>query len=89
MHAFRPNASDAIILAVQVSPRVLDVFLSDASCLCYAGSAQLNRDIAGERDYAELFRLCIELAEHYLEQNTGCELDRKRFRGNGRQYCFF
>lgn len=74
-HAFRPNASDAIILAVQVSPRVLDAFLSEAPCLRYAGSAQLSRAIAKERDYAELFRLCVELAERYLEQNTGCELD--------------
>ena len=73
VHEFQSDAQDAVILAVQVSPRIMDSFLSDTPSLRYGGSACLKRAVADAQDYRRLFDICVRLARSYLEQQSGCE----------------
>ena len=45
VHEFRAEARDAVILAVQISPRIFDGFLSDPPALRYGGGVELRRAI--------------------------------------------
>lgn len=74
-HEFHSDGSDAIILAIQISPRIMESFLAEVSMMRYAGSAALRKAIEDRDEYNALFGLCRKLAASYLQQSDGYEYD--------------
>ena len=75
VHEFRTEARDAVILAVQISPRIFDGFLSDPPALRYGGGAELRRAIGDAEMERRLFAMCLSLARNYLVRPRGYEYD--------------
>lgn len=75
VHEFRAEARDAVILAVQISPRIFDGFLSEPPALRYGGGAELRRAIGDAETECRLFAMCLSLARGYLERPQGYEYD--------------
>ena len=75
VHEFRAEARDAVILAVQISPRIFDGFLSEPPALRYGGGAELRRAIGDAEMERRLFAMCLSLARGYLERPRGYEYD--------------
>lgn len=74
-HEFRAEAQDAIILAIQVSPRLLESFFAEAPTFRFQGGPLLRRAIDGDDAYQALFFLCTALARAYLERPARYEYD--------------
>lgn len=75
VHEFRCEARDALILAVQVSPRILDSFLSEAPPLRYGGGPELRKMLGDPPDHQRLLQLCLALARSYLKREEGHEYE--------------
>lgn len=74
-HEFRAEAQDAIILAIQVSPRLLESFFAETPPVRFRGGPLLRRAIANDAQYGALFALCAALARAYLERPPHYEYD--------------
>ncbi len=74
-HEFRSDGQDAVILAVQISPKIMDAFLNETPALRFGGSARLPQAAGGARAEDGLFEICVRLAKSYLEQRRGCEYE--------------
>ena len=74
-HEFHSEDTDAVIMAIQISPRIMESFFSEVPLMRYAGKNPLRSAISDEKDYEELFSLCRSLAAGYLERYDGYEYD--------------
>ena len=68
-HEFHSDGQDAVILAVQISPKIMDAFLNETPALRFGGSARLPKPTGGAH---VLFEICLRLAKSYLEQCGSC-----------------
>ena len=74
-HEFHSEGQDATILAVQVSPRIFEAFLSEVPVIRYQGSACLREAVSNPDQYDSLLQMCIRLAQSYTGRYAGFEYD--------------
>ena len=75
VHEFHAEARDAMILAVQISPRIFEGFLTEAPTLRYGGGALLRGALKDADADRRLFAMCLALARLYLTHPRGYECD--------------
>ena len=75
-HEFVAEDPDTLILAIQISPKMLLSFLSDASLLHFETEPPVSGLFEGKQDvYQDLKHDCIELARYYHAKPDGFEFD--------------
>ena len=76
-HEFHSEGSDAIILAIQISPRIMESFFSDVSMMRYAGSARaMSNACYVLRAFAD--EVLGSNAEHAVQKDMQRILDEAR-----------
>ena len=75
-HEFVADDPDTLILAIQISPKMLMPFLSDAALLRFRTEPPVNRFFHEKQDaWGNLRSDCIELARYYHARPDGFEFD--------------
>lgn len=75
VHEFCSDGETAIILAIQISPRLLESFFAELPTLRFQSSPFLCDCIKSTSSYEALFHQCVHLARLYLEKSPHHEYD--------------
>ncbi len=74
-HEFHTDVDGAVILAIQVSPKLFDSFFSETPLLRFFDSSRLSQAIPGQEDRLCLMGKCLELAACYVQKSPRYEYD--------------
>lgn len=73
-HEFAAEGSAALVIAIQISPQLMEGFLTQGTHYRYEGSSNVRKDLSDDpRTYRLLCAACIALTHSFLCRETDCE----------------